>query len=188
LLALISISLIHNQDDHDKLTEIYKLYSGTMLYVAKSILHDNHLAEDAVSEAFIRIIDNLDKIEEVNSYQTRSFVVIIVRNISLNILKKQKHIELQDDFTSYSEDEDSFLDTITAMELYDKIVETISKLNKNYSDILYLKMQMKYSYDDIAKILGISKENAKMRLSRARKALKEQLLKEGYYYEQLYQK
>jgi len=157
-----------------------------MLYIANSILHDKHLAEDAVSEAFIKIIDNLDKIEEVNSYRTRGFVVIIVRNISLNILKKQKHIELQDDLTSYSEDEDSFLDTITTMEAYDKIVEAISKLNKNYSDILYLKLYMKYSYDDIAKILGISKENARMRFSRARKALKEQLLKEGYFYERQY--
>lgn len=185
---LAIISLINNEDDRDKLIDIYNLYRGTMLYIANSILHDNHLAEDAVSEAFVRIIDNLDKIDEVNSYRTRGFVVIIVRNISLNILKKQKRIELQDDFTNYSEDESSLFDTITANEAYDKIVKAISKLNENYSDILYLKVQMNYSYDEISKILGISKENVRMRFGRARKALKEQLLKEGYYYDRQYQK
>jgi len=62
------------------------------------------------------------------------------------------------------------------MEACDKIVDAISRLNKNYSDILYLKIKINYSNDEISKILGISQENAKMRLSRAQKALKEQLM------------
>lgn len=65
-----------------------------------------------------------------------------------------------------------------------EIAASIAKLNDNYSDILYLKIAREYSNDEIANILGISKENAKMRLSRARKALKEILKKEGTLYGQ----
>jgi DNA-directed RNA polymerase specialized sigma24 family protein len=52
---------IENEDDRGKVTELYRCYSRTMLYIAKGILHDNSLAEDALSEAFIHIIDNLEK-------------------------------------------------------------------------------------------------------------------------------
>lgn len=41
-----------------------------MFYVAHSILKDEHLAEDAVHQAFIKIIDNLDKINEITCPKT----------------------------------------------------------------------------------------------------------------------
>lgn len=178
MLALIMA--IENDDDRIKTTEIYRLYSGTMLYIAKTILHDNYLAEDAVSEAFIRIIDNLGKINTINCYQTRGFVVIIVRNISFDILRRQKRSKTLPlyDYSDYSVCKEPVFDNVTTKEACSKIVDAISRLNKNYSDILYLKMEFNYSSKEISKTLGISEENAKMRLSRARKALKEQLLKE----------
>lgn len=174
------IMAIENADDREKAAEIYRLYSRTMLYIANSILHEIHLAEDAVSEAFIRIIDNLEKINRIDCYQTRGFVVIIVRNISYNKLKQQNRLAPLDDFTDFAECEDSILDDVSSREACEKISDAIALLNKNYSDILYLKMEFTLSNKEISKILGISEENVKMRLSRARKALKEQLIKEGY--------
>ena len=61
-----------------------------MHWTAEGILHDEHLAEDAVHEAFLRIIQNFHQIEEILSPKTRSFVVIIVRNAALNMQKKRK--------------------------------------------------------------------------------------------------
>jgi len=42
------IMTIDNENDRELATELYKQYSSTMLYIANSILHDIHLAEDAV--------------------------------------------------------------------------------------------------------------------------------------------
>ncbi len=172
---------IEDDRDRDKVTEIYKLYSGTMLYIAKNILHEIHLAEDAVSEAFIKIIDNLEKIDTVDCYRTRGFVVIIVRNVAIDMLRKQKDnytipLENYDDYLGY---EEPAFNNFSAKEACDKIVSCIARLNKNYSDILYLKIELDCSYEKMGKILGISQENAKMRLCRARKALIEELKKEG---------
>ena len=47
--------------------------------MAFDIFKDHHLAEDAVNDAFIRIIDNLDKIDKIDCPQTKRFVVIIMR-------------------------------------------------------------------------------------------------------------
>jgi RNA polymerase sigma-70 factor (ECF subfamily) len=183
---LTFIMSIEIDKDRDKITEIYKLYSGTMLYIANSILHDIHLAEDAVSEAFIKIINNCEKINIIDCYRTRGFVVIIVRNVALDMLRRQKRrqtIPLEDYSDNLGYEEPGF-DNITVKEICEKVVYCMSKLNKNYSDILYLKMEFNCSYEEIGKILEISQENAKTRLSRARKALKEELKKEDDCHDQ----
>lgn len=82
---LAFIMAMKTEEDREKAAEIYRLYRGTMLYTAKSILHETHLAEDAVSEAFIKIINNLEKINVIDCYQTRGFIVIIVRNTSIDL-------------------------------------------------------------------------------------------------------
>lgn len=175
------IMAIESEGDREKATALYELYCGTMLYIAKSILQEPHLAEDAVSEAFIKIIDNLEKIKTIDCYQTRGFIVIIVRNTSIDILRqKKRNQEIPfEEYMVVANYEESVLDEVSAREACNKIAESITKLNKTYSDILYLRIEMDYSYEEIGKLLGISRENAKMRLSRARKALKEQLRKEG---------
>ena len=178
MLALMMI--METEEDREKAAEIYRLYRGTMLYTAKSILHEAHLAEDAVSEAFIKIINNLEKINVIDCYQTRGFIVIIVRNTSIDLLRRQSRSQTIpfEDYKEYPNSQEPIIDDVTAREACDRIAGCIARLNKNYSDILYLKIEMGYSYEEIAEILGITRENAKMRLSRARRALKEQLRKE----------
>lgn len=188
---LFFIMAIENDNDRGKMEKIYELYYGTMLHIANSILHENHLAQDAVSEAFIRIINNLEKINAIDCYQTRGFVVIIVRNISLNMLKHKNRNKTTplDDYIEYVESEetlfnDDLFDNITIKEAREEIAAAIAKLNKNYSDILFLKQEYSMDNAEIGKIFGLSHDNVKTRLSRARKALKQKLLKGEIFYEQ----
>jgi RNA polymerase sigma factor (sigma-70 family) len=115
-------------------------------------------------------IENLEKINCDNCYQTRGFVVIIVRNISLDMLRRQARDKTVyiDDYSDYKDPFDLSelaLDNISAAEACSKIADAISKLNKNYSDILYLVTEYGFSIEEISKILGISRGNVKMRLS-----------------------
>lgn len=105
-----------------------------MLYIADSILHDVHLAEDAVSEAFIKIINNLDKINPKDCYWTRGFVVIIVRNVALDMLRKQKKSkETMIDFDDSISYEDLNFDNITAEEACQKIIKYSPKDRHSYN-------------------------------------------------------
>lgn len=174
---------IKNHDDREKAAEIYRLYSMTMFRIAKGILHDAHLAEDAVSEAFVRIIDNLEKINLSDRNKTKGFVVIIVRHIAIDMLRRQKRFVPLDDHSDYTECREPVLSSLASDEACSKIADALAKLNRNYSDILYLKIVFNCSNDEIAKILGISRENVNVRLHRARNALKQQLLKEDELYD-----
>lgn len=87
---LIYLSLIDTEEEKNKFEQIYYKYKQLLFYVANKILNDEYLSEDAVHETFIKIAENISNISEAICPQTKSYIVIIVRNISLNILKKQK--------------------------------------------------------------------------------------------------
>ena len=178
---LTVITTIKTEDDRRKAEQIYELYSGTMLYIANSILHKKHLAEDAVSEAFIRIINHLEKIEEPDCEQTRGFVVVIVRNIAYDFLRHSKshpESELYDNL-DYTDVKEPVFEDVSAKEACNTIAQAIEQLPKPYADIIYLKVVFEYSHQEIAELLNISDENVKTRLHRARSALKKILSGEG---------
>ena len=174
------IMTIENDDDRQKAGALYRRYGRMMFYIARGILGDADLAEDAVSEAFVRIIENLEKINISDCYKTGGFVVIIVRHTALNMLKMQKRDKTVpfEDYTDYSDSEKSVFENVTIREACAKIADAVAGLHKSYADILYLKCELEYTNEEISKILGISPENVRVRLGRARQALKMKLRKE----------
>jgi DNA-directed RNA polymerase specialized sigma subunit, sigma24 homolog len=90
---LIYLSLLDTEEDISKFEEIYNTYKKQMYYTANNILKDSHLAEDAVHNAFLRIINNLEKIQDINSHKTKGLIVIIVKNASIDIYRKNKKKE-----------------------------------------------------------------------------------------------
>lgn len=171
---------IEKSEDQSKAAEIYRRYCHLMLHIANSILHDPYLAEDAVSEAVIRIINNLEKIDLADRCRAGSFIAITVRNVAIDMLRQQARTQTFpfEDYIEYSNDDrDLILDRISSREACEKIAVCISNLHKSYSDILYLSLGRNYTSAEIGKMLNISRENVRMRLSRARNALKEQFQK-----------
>ena len=70
-----------------KLEALYREYKSKMLSKAYSVLRDEGLAEDAVHNAFMRILKNLDKIDEVKSSRTRGFVLVITANVAKRCIR-----------------------------------------------------------------------------------------------------
>ena len=75
-------------DFQSRFDELHKRYRQAMMNVALRILKDHHLAEDAVQEAFLRIARNFSKIGDLESPQTRVFMITVVRNVSLKMLAR----------------------------------------------------------------------------------------------------
>ena len=73
-----------------KIERLYALHKNVMLYTAERILRDYQLAEDAVQKAFMKVLDNLHKIEEPDCNKTRAFLVIITRNVAITMYNRQK--------------------------------------------------------------------------------------------------
>ena len=79
---MILFTTIENFSDRFKIERLYMCYRNLMYKEALEIVQNPHSAEDAVSESFVRIIKNLHKIDEQDRPKTRSFLVIICRNVA----------------------------------------------------------------------------------------------------------
>lgn len=172
------LSMIDTDEDRAKFAALYERYSRLMFYIARQILDDEQLSEDAVQEALLRIARNMHKVGEVSCPQTRNFTVIITRNAALT-LKKQA--------CQAAEEELDVLDRARGNidELFEQVskkqlTECILKLPDIYRDSLYLYHLYGYSLGETASLLGTSLENVKKRVQRARAMLRNMLIEEGY--------
>ncbi len=71
---LLFLTMIDSDEDKSKFEVIYENYRNLMFFVAKKILYSDSDAEDAVQDAFIRIINNLDKIEDPKCHKTSLWI------------------------------------------------------------------------------------------------------------------
>ncbi|HCS09982.1 MAG TPA: hypothetical protein DIV40_00870 [Clostridiales bacterium] len=168
---LIYLNLIETEEQKSKFEQIYNSYKHTMFYVAKSILKDDYLSEDAVHNAFINIAKSMDNISEVDSNRTKGYVVVIVRNISFNMLKKQNKDVAIDELEENIKDDNSLEDEVLSKLSVDSIVEEIIKLPVIYKDVLYLSYVEDLPTQEISRLINISNEAVKKRLQRGRKIL-----------------
>ena len=61
---LAYMSLMDSADDKSKFERVYQSYKGLMFYTANRILNNPQDAEDAVHTAFVKIAENISKIQE----------------------------------------------------------------------------------------------------------------------------
>ena len=172
------VFIINDQEDLLKTERLYEQYKSIMYRVAYNILGDNCLSENAVHTSFVKIIDNLHKIDEGNYTKTKNFLYIICRNVSLDIYKARfgttelyNETEIEDSQLSPSE-------ILINEEYLQCVSEAIEQLKPIYQDIIYLKFYHDYSTLEIAKLLNIEKEAVKKRIQRGKAHLHKILEKE----------
>ena len=172
------LTLLDDQEEQQKFTEIYYQYRHFLWYVANQKLQDAHLAEDAVQETFLALTRHLDKVEEVQSDRTRNFLATIVRSKAVDILrKKMPETELPD---TYGENQGSgdMLDQYLTKENYHRLVSCVLELDDTYRTVFEYKYMYQMSDAEIGDILGISAKNVNVRYFRARKKLQDMIRRE----------
>ena len=166
------LAMIDSPDDQQKFEKVYTKYRYLMLHVAYKILQNHHDAEDAVHQAFISIIENLDNISEVNSPKTRSYIVIITERKAIDLLRKiqkRQTFEFNEDISGVE----------IPFEMDNPIATAIVKLPSQYREVLLMRYHNGFSAKEIASILSMSDSGVRKLIVRAKNALQELLEKEG---------
>lgn len=115
----------------------------------------------------MRVIDHLDKIDENDCHKTRGFLVIITKHIAIDMYRKQK----KEHALSYDELEYMVSDPGESPENENFVLKAIGRLPVNDSNVLHLKFTHGYTNEEIARMLNVTEEAVRQRISRARKRL-----------------
>lgn len=166
--------MLDTEEEKSKFEEIYFKYRQLMFQVANGILKDEYLAEDAVHKSFIKIMKHLDKIKEIECPKTKGFVVIIVKNTAIDLYRKRKRENIvQIDEEVLMEYRGTTVDQEVIDKIENPLTVAILALPHHYSELILLKYNHNYTDKQIAGLLGLSEDNVKKRLQRAKKKLKE---------------
>ena len=189
MLALM-LALVETPEEQILFEKIYHAHRKDMKKAAYYILKDDHLAENAVNEAFFRLARRFSSftINGVETDETKGLVMILVKNEARRILKEEKRqrgesLSIEEELCredlsredNLRVEDEHILTDIRAR----KALEEIDNLGPTYRDVLYLFLVEGQPVKDIAAELGISVSAVKKRLERGKNLLKERMSEWG---------
>jgi RNA polymerase sigma factor (sigma-70 family) len=141
------------------------LYSGRLLRFVRKLLQDDDSAADVSQNCFMRLWENLDKVEVDKA---KSWLFTVAYRESLQLIAKQKKK------TNVSA-LDSMMFESPMPDLKDVIDRCLSHLPEIQRSVLMLRDYEGYEYLEIGKILELKESQVKVYLFRARQKMKEQI-------------
>ena len=165
---LIYLQMIESDEDKSKFEAIYLKYRYLMFSVANRILENRYDAEDAVHQAFVSILNNLEKIKEADSPETRAYVVIITENKAIDIVRTRRR------FTG-GEPEEALHGVEIRLPGDGGLADAMAGLSARYRNALLLRFGYGYGTRELARLMGMTESAVQKLIWRAKKALKKQL-------------
>ena len=168
---------------------------------AIGILCDEHLAEDAVHTAFLRVARNFNKIvpkltgkKSINEITKQKnlldncpnvggYMVVVVRNVCMDMIRKsnlnptvsidnvQNGYVLDIEDESEAEADEKYINN----ESVEKIIVAIKKMSETLSETLYMHIVLEMDSREIADKLNCNYETVRKRIQRGLKELRKVL-------------
>jgi len=118
---------------------------------------------------------------DLDHSEFKPWLFTVVRNKSIDILRRQKHLPHveHEDYHSHAPQSSNPESSLQQLELKETIEQALELLTMQQKEIILLRDYHNFSYADIAKILGIAKGSVMSRLHRSRMVLREILIDKG---------
>lgn len=146
--------------------EIYNRHSGKIHAYVLKIIGDEDEAEDLFQETFIRFYQRASTGKHSNVV---GFLITIARNLCLNHKRNRKNTIKLDDYEYLAFERQNYEDK----ELLDLIDRTLELLDDDYKEAFVLREYTGMNYDEIAEAMNITNINARSKVFRAKKKIKE---------------
>ena len=173
-------------DGDDKgLSEIVKDYSDGLTLYLNGIVNNISAAEELMEETFFKIITKKPRFHAKYSFKT--WLYTIGRNVAMDYLRhntKRSDTSL-DDLENHMQDEFDLEKLYIIEERKITVHRALKKLNGEYRQILWLLYFDDMTNSDAAVVMKKNTRQMKNLVYRAKSALKSELDKEGFVYEEL---
>ena len=160
-------------EEQNIIAMIYEKHYKRMLYTSTQILGQSR-GEEALQDVFVALIEKYGtNIADLCDKPAR-FFVIVMRNHSINLLKKNRIEGIPlDDETVFTKN--TLIDEIIAEDAEERLIQLIQSLNPVLRETLEYRFILNYSNQEIAELLDTTPTVISTRLERAKKALKRKL-------------
>ncbi|MGE5397826.1 MAG: RNA polymerase sigma factor [Chitinophagales bacterium] len=167
----------------DAFEQLVTRYQQQVFRVAYRMTNNREESEDIAQEVFINIYRKFSQFDPSKRFAPWLYRIAVNTCIS-NIRRKKKYVSLNlDDIQEQQIDLHQHLsvDPLIKLEqaqLKETINQALKEIPEHYRIILILRYQLDLTNQEIAEILGISRENVEVKVHRARKNLRGILLEQ----------
>ena len=166
--------------DRQAFTELMELYRERVVRLALHMVGNMEDAQDLCQETFIRAYRALDQFDPDRPFSP--WLYRIAHNVVLDHLRRKKSrpaLSEPELAQSFEEGPDpsavSPQRSMLTKETYNEVREAIHSLPENYRSVVVLRFLEDLSYGEIAQALDLTEANVMMRISRARRMLRDKL-------------
>lgn len=173
---MIFLLMIDTPEDKRKFVILYETYRYLMQKVAMDVLHDRFLAEDAVHNAFLNLVRHMGDIEELESRQTKRYLITVVKNAAVDLYRKKNKQMQREIYMEEWKEEDmpaSYMET----DIENIVLDVLKNLPAKYRDIFLLKYSAHMENCEIARLCGMKEGAVRQRISRGKMLIEEALNK-----------
>ena len=169
------LTLMEDEEERRVFTDLYQRYYDKLAAVAARYFpNDPAAAEDAVHNAFVKVIRNFEKIKEIPGNQLPFWLVSIVKNESISLLRRRRPTVPFEDWADWEQEAEMGADLD-----YGRVLDLIRRMPETYRAVLELRFVEELEYREIARALHLNEGTVRSRVSRGRALLVEKLREEG---------
>lgn len=138
-------------------------------------------AEDAVQEVFIKLWNMRDKLADINNVE--AFATTITKNHCLDKIKARRTVSIETQVHVHSREDEGY-SPHQMSENQDSVgfvKQIIDHLPDQQKSVIIMRDVEEYSFEEIQEITGFDMNYIRVNLSRARKQVREELIKVHEY-------
>jgi RNA polymerase sigma factor (sigma-70 family) len=165
-----------NQNEFVKLIAPFK---DKVFRLAKRLLISTEEAEDASQEVLVKLWRKNQSLDDYNNIE--AFAMTMTKNYCLDQLKSKRAGNMQivsTDFASFSSSSEKIFEDNDSLDWVEKI---INQLPEQQRLIIQLRDVEQYEFGEMAKILDMNETAIRVALCRARKTVREFMIKTHSY-------
>lgn len=165
-----------NQSDFLKVVLPFK---DKVFRLAKRLLVSTEEAEDATQELLFKLWKNNEKLS--NYKNVEAFAMTMTKNYCYDRLKSKQASNLTLVHSNYKEKDTSLDKRVEYRDSVNQVHQLIENLPEQQKLIIQLRDVEQYDFDEICKMLDMKPTAVRVALSRARKTIREELIKKHNY-------
>lgn len=164
--------------DQAAFADLVSRYQSAVYNMAYRMLGDPTEAEDAAQEVFVRAWNQLHTFQQDRRFST--WLLSIASHLCIDLLRRRRPSAPLDDVALYvPSDEPQPEELAMRAEQRDMVKNLLNTLPDKYRSVTVLRYYNDLSYDEIARMTGLTESAVKTQLHRARRMLAEQLMEAG---------
>jgi len=165
--------------DQNEFTKLVMPFKDKIYRFAKRYLVSKDSAQDATQDIYLKLWKNKEKLKGYNNVE--AFAMTMTKNHCLDILKLKSSSNLKIIHNNYKDNNQNLDKQTDVKDSVNIIHQLIDGLPKKQRVIIQLRDVEQYSFKEIGKILEMNETAIRVSLSRARKTIREKLIKKHKY-------